>query len=290
MNNNYDEDLKKIVRETSGVWHEGASIVYLSWYGVDSVCWSRYPSCHDNIKKGSKTYSRQEFERCLAEMTGRPLVKDWPEWAEFICILSYSDKWLFCEVKPTIRDSGAWFVNGKCIHDRKQKEMEKVINWTESIITREEALEREKIMLGCSSLLDKEPKASNVMPDWFRNDDLPPIGTVIGGTVYGSDKGQYRVLAVDGNMCWLKRSGERSGDTIDYMTVEYTNLLPRGFDINEIHEEAIIENNERQIELIARSIEGSVVVVNGNSISSSREIAKLMIEDGCTFTNKRVKL
>lgn len=152
----FSEELKQIVRETKGQWKEKAKgIVYskndpsgkvgMAWVysaeGLDHAFWC----CEDNIEH--KVVLRPEFEACLMEMTGRPKVEDWPEWA--VCVTQDADgrwtAWIYAG-QAVVSDDG-WYEKPKYdLEIEHNIGKGSPLNWRRSLMTKDEALERERII------------------------------------------------------------------------------------------------------------------------------------------------
>jgi len=128
--NRFSEELKQIVRDTKGVWADDSKEVCLLWLGVSVVEW--LPE-EEVCKRGYvEYYSRPEYERCLMHMTGRPKVDRWNNNTR--------------EIRYTA--NGEWLSYDEDRHENVFYGQGEKMDGFCIVITREEALERERIAFG----------------------------------------------------------------------------------------------------------------------------------------------
>lgn len=343
MNN----ELKQIVIETDGVWPEGALETYMS-DGRVCIIFSEW-----NPKSDFCVYfTRQQYEQCLQELTGRPPVSEWPEGYNWFAVDSLGDSHFYdCKQNP-YHDDDCWL--GKTGNTRPANDIDDFeLDWTKTLISREEAAKRDAIIDGdlkicnqsCREFVlalpdnDNGLRSAPVLPkgvpgnisqehpeikwdnegnvvklyrdrieryytngdplhvdgwtlrdsfklagDWFRNGEAPPVGEKVKMLTsnqcrfeYGADRHGLTGIVMTNYM-----SGEVPVTVVEYDGVGYcfsTMLIyPSDFNLDAIHEEALIVDNSMRADAIIKKY-GGKKWSDGTKSAAANIIIK-MIKDG----------
>lgn len=181
MNN----ELKQIVIKTSGVWPEGAIEVSIKGGLITTI--------YNNWNPKStflNYYTRQQYEQCLRELTGRPPVKKWPEGYEwFFQEYNYS---FLSKDKPS-HDAGSWY----CDHQPLLLDgvYMNSIDSTWLLISRQEAAKRDAIIDGSIEMNFEWNNHPVYQPDKLKicNQSYSELGSgcgcdvVLGGVIHNKD-------------------------------------------------------------------------------------------------------
>lgn len=96
--------------------------------------WPEDPVLLDGIYTGE--FTKQQYMQRLKDLTGRPDVKDWPEWANY-CAQDLGGKWFCFDIKPFLCVN-SWDVRG-CLDFFSKGGVITNKSWKSSLISREEA-------------------------------------------------------------------------------------------------------------------------------------------------------
>lgn len=125
------ESLDKIIELAHGKWPEDLTV------GISCVKETKdSPAIKVKLSSECEWFTKQQYMQRLKELTGRPDVKDWPEWAKY-CAQDADGEWCVYDEKPFIFNE-EWETLYECnrIHMGKTITNE---SWKNSLISRQEA-------------------------------------------------------------------------------------------------------------------------------------------------------
>lgn len=264
----FPEELRQIVRDKKGMW----------------------PYAWSDSRLLAKKYTRQQFEQCLAQMTGRPMVEDWGSSA------GRSAESIFAS-------RGAWMAISICrSFEWPLTEIKECIGGNS--LSLDAATQIEEIMFDGIDLSDH--KKTTIKPgesmkeaharimngesisdgDWFRNGAVPPVGAEVfmmpmADIVfrYGRERvGEPGIVAAS----YVSSYG-RNVVVIEYNGAGYCFdadiVWPKGYDLDVIHEQAINSNNALIADLLTDKY-GQNTWSDGTRVAAQLML-KRMIDDGC---------
>lgn len=155
-------NLDRIIELTDGKWPEDQAV------GIEVLFDSDYKTIKTWLSGCDERFTKQQYDTRLKEITGRPDVKDWPEWANY-CSQSPSGEWYALKREKEHVEFKDWRRLGNWLKIKRFNNGNTITkeSWKNSLISREDA-----------EMVDKENKK------W-----IPEMGTEceyrIGGTWYG---------------------------------------------------------------------------------------------------------